>query len=251
MILRLPEDHVVVHREANTEFISRCRLLGATVPEFLLNKALLNARKAGLHKGFIRLAPPPLGIEPHRIVFASELAARALQFRCQKQLGFAVSIDYILCQAGLRGEFDRLASTIYPGASPYQYRVAAFAFRKAGRKRSATDLAHSLPSPAINAKLKSLQPEDVDAQPGVYVLVCKKRPVFCSWALNLHDRMVSHLRFGGETVLPYDAGDLTDGPLEVRVYRTPRSWHSNDLDSVAQRERPEHDRSLHFRRQVG
>ncbi|MCW5766110.1 MAG: hypothetical protein KIT68_09060, partial [Phycisphaeraceae bacterium] len=42
LMRRLPEDHVVLNPIANAEFIVRCRDLGATVSEVVLNRTLLN-----------------------------------------------------------------------------------------------------------------------------------------------------------------------------------------------------------------
>jgi len=82
-----PEDHVIIDEPTNKEFITRCRLLGATVDEYVLNKALLNARKAGFHKGIERQAVPPISRELRDdVLFAAELSARAIQWHLsQKQ----------------------------------------------------------------------------------------------------------------------------------------------------------------------
>lgn len=248
MCPRFPEDHVIIDFAANLEFISRCRLLGASVTDFELNKALLNARKAGLHTGVERTAVNGFSsVTRDAVVFASELAARAVQWRCERLYRLTPSIDRILCDGSLRSQFDAIARDIYPGHELYAYRFAALAFRKAGRQRSMVDYRLLLPDRPLQAPLRTVQPDDVTDGPGMYFVLFQGRPVFTSWARNLRERMCSHLKFGGETILPPRSADIAAGKLEVRVFASPACWRFSDAESLAVRYRAVGDPSLNFR----
>ena len=72
------EDRVVCDPEFNRRFVSGCRARGLSEPVAVLNKSLLNLRKAGRLTGRRRSRPTRFRDE-HRYRFAAEMAGRYLE----------------------------------------------------------------------------------------------------------------------------------------------------------------------------
>lgn len=228
------EDYVIITPTLNAEFIARCRLLGATTSEYSLNKTLLNLRKAGWNTGLCREAiPAPAREAIDQCSHASEMAASIVQ-RQHVMLGRDLpSVDHILCDPELRHRFDTYVTMLLGDADPTVVRFALLAFRKSGRA-SAKRLAEvSLPERSLFAPLKSLDPDDVSSDPGIYRITCRRRPVFVASTLSLRSRVCSHLQHGGAEFLPNELPFGIDGPLSIEIFRAPRQWKPRRVDAIA------------------
>ncbi|MGE0177390.1 MAG: hypothetical protein AB7R63_10110 [Phycisphaerales bacterium] len=239
MLQAVPEDHVVIDPAANQEFINRCRLLGATVSEFLLNKAILNVRKAGKwHRGLERGSVPSLGREVlDRVGYAAEMAARLVQLREIEAGAARPTVDRILCDPSLRELFDEAVCDIAPGYSVYEYRRAVLAYRKSGRESSVRLGQTSVPRwEASNVPFRTFDPDDVPASPGIYRIDAGSRALFVSATLNLRTRLLAHLAVDDrQSLLPASLWDPPKGRLVVRWFETPPVWKPRRADAVAQR----------------
>lgn len=239
MLRVMPEDHVVIDPEANQEFVSRCRLLGAGVSEFLLNKALLNVRKAGKsHRGIERGSAPNLdrGVFD-RVGYAAEMAARLVQMRAIEAGADHPTVDRILCDPMLRDLFDEAVCGIAPGFSIYEYRLAALAYRKSGRESAVRLGQTSVPDWEVDdAPFHSLDPDDAPAVPGIYRIDAGSQTLFVSATLNLRSRLLAHLAVGDrQTLLPPTLWDPPRGKLMVRWFEAPATWKPRRADAVALR----------------
>jgi hypothetical protein len=239
MLRAIPEDHVVIEPEANREFVGRCRLLGASVSEFTLNKALLNVRKAGkLHRNIERGAAPNLDRDAlDRVGYAAEMAARVVQLRAIETGADHPTVDRILCDPSLRELFDETVSRVAPGFSVYEYRLAAFSFRKSGRESTVRLGQTTAPDWDVNdASFHTLDPDDAPTVPGIYRIDAGSRPLFVSATLNLRCRLLAHLAVGDrQSLLPPSLWDPPRGKLAVRWFAAPPAWKPRRADAVAQR----------------
>ncbi|MGH7243392.1 MAG: hypothetical protein ACREJD_08255 [Phycisphaerales bacterium] len=239
MIRAMPEDHVVIEPTANQEFVSRCRLLGANVSEFVLNKALLNVRKAGnLHRGLERSSAPSLDRQAlDKVGYAAEMAARLVQMRAIEAGADHPTVDRILCDPMLRDLFDDAVQTVAPGYSAYEYRLAAFSYRKSGRASTLRLGQSSVPGWDVDdASFSHLDPDDAPITPGVYRIDAGSRTLFVSATLNLRNRLLAHLAAGDrQTLLPSSLWDPPRGKLVVRWFEAPTAWKPRRADAVAQR----------------
>jgi len=246
MSFRPPEDYVVVEPKVNREFVSRCRLLGATTSEYELNKALLNARKAGLHHHLERHVVAGLSATVRdSVVCAAEIAARVVQYVCENKNGFYVSIDQILCDSKLRSDFDRIAYSMFSGYEEVAYRLGALSFRKNLHKSTVgSELLQG--SHVLKTRLSRVAIEDVPEGPGVYLVFCEGRRVFSSWACSLRSRVEAHLKFGGERLTPPDTADVVSGPLEIEIFESRAGWKMRDAEGAALELLPSEEPSLNY-----
>lgn len=244
---RLPEDQFVFNPTVNAEFISRCRAIGISVPEFELNKELMNARKSRRHVGMNRESAQKLSSEiMERIGYASEIAARIVTGRRTQETGAKTSIDRMLCDPSLRREFDELVATLAPGAAAYECRLAALSYRKAGRRVPASYQGLGLPPRYFRAPLAHLDPMDVPSEQGIYRVVAGRFPVFVSATRDLRERMRNHLVIGNGQLVPSDSGVLFAACLTAEIYPAPREWRPGLTQAVAHHTKTEQRPSLNY-----
>ncbi|MBK9187443.1 MAG: hypothetical protein IPM33_00660 [Phycisphaerales bacterium] len=239
MLRTMPEDHVVIDPDANREFVNRCRLLGASVSEFMLNKALLNVRKAGKwHRDIERGRAENLDRKVlDRVGYAAEMAARLVQMRTVEAGADHPSVDRIMCDPALRDLFDEAVSGVAPGFTVYEYRLAAFSYRKSGRESTIRLGQTSAPDWDVDdAPFSSFDPDDAPAAPGIYRIDAGSQALFVSATLNLRSRLLAHLAVGDrQTLLPTTLWDPPRGRLKVRWFEAPAAWKPRRADAVAQR----------------
>jgi hypothetical protein len=116
-------DRVLADPQLDAEFIKACRDLGLDDTIFHLNVALIGLRKHNKLKAKSKRSIVP---DQWRYAVASEIAARVMFYR------YGASVDTTLAHPELVKEFDKLASSITPGFSSFEYRWAALNMRKKG-----------------------------------------------------------------------------------------------------------------------
>jgi GIY-YIG catalytic domain len=150
-----------------------------------LNRSLLNLRKQGELRG--RKSKRTSLPDDDQYRFASEMAARFIERRD------GISLDAIICDPELAGEFDELAAQLSPGFSSLQYRWAALNLRK--KKK----LEPELLSRVVQAQtverydVCSLDWRQISPQCGLYVFVTADRVLYVGEAQNLQTRIRKHL----------------------------------------------------------
>jgi len=234
LMRRLPEDHVVLNPLANAEFIVRCRELGATVPEVILNRTLLNNRKAKRHADVLR--EPIAGLQHgvyDQIGHAVEIAASLVQRERYAAGRILPSVDDILCAPELRHAFKTYISALYDGADIVSCHLVLLAYRKSGRESAQRLASVDVPDPLFTAPLRNLDPSDVPEGCGVYRLLCKRKPIFVSGTANLRQRILSHITKKKHEFLPAGLPFAVDGPVSVQVFAAPTGWLPRRADAVA------------------
>jgi site-specific DNA-methyltransferase (adenine-specific) len=180
------EDRVVCDPELNSRFISECRRRGLEDAAALLNKALLNLRKAGRLSGRRRSVRTRVRkAEEYR--FAAEMAARFLERREK------LTLDDILCDTRLASEFDKLAADLAPGFSSLEYRWAALNLRKARRFRPELIARVSPPVQVIRHRVADLALSQLPLTQGLYLLFDGGTLLYIGEATNIRARMKKHL----------------------------------------------------------
>ncbi|MBN1343415.1 MAG: site-specific DNA-methyltransferase [Phycisphaerae bacterium] len=187
-------DRVIADPAINNDFISACRSAGIGGVPAEWNRRLLGLRKAGKFDGVIKSERTSLSREElDGFLFASEIAWQVLARRHD------ISLDAILCDPELAGEFDRMAVELAPGREAWEYRWGALHLRKEARQRRA--YAEALPASLIGAKIaENGRPLDrlghVPACPGLYVLSGKRRRIY----FGETDDLVARSRRHAETL---------------------------------------------------
>lgn len=116
-------DRVLADPRLNAAFIKACRDLSLDDTVFHLNLALIGLRK---HNKLKAKSKRSTVAEQWRYAVASEISARVIFYR------YRASVDTMLAHPKLVDEFDKLASSMAPGYSPFEYRWAALNVRKKG-----------------------------------------------------------------------------------------------------------------------
>ena len=248
LMRRLPEDHVILNPIANAEFIVRCRDLGATVPEVVLNRTLLNNRKAKRHTDVVR--EPVASLEAgvfDQIGHAVEIAASLVQRESVVAGRGLPSVDDILCGPELRSSFGAYVRALYADVDIVNCHLVLLAYRKSGPE-SAHRLARvDIPEPLFTAPLGSLDPSDVPETCGFYRVLCKRKPIFVSGTANLRQRILRHLPARGDGFLPGSVPFDVDGPVSFQVFAAPKDWLPRRADAVARSMRIDEYPDLNWR----
>lgn len=116
-------DRVLADPEINADFLQACRDLGISDTPFHLNLALIGLRK---HNKLKAKSKKSVVRDQWRYAAASEMAARAVFYQ------YRASVDTTLANPAFTREFDRIASTVAPGFTPFEYRWPARNIRKKG-----------------------------------------------------------------------------------------------------------------------
>lgn len=198
-------DRVVADPESNQAFIVECRQRGLEAAEATLNRALLNLRKAGYLRG-IKSRSASLG-DDDAYRFAAEMAARHMERRD------GVTLDDIICDPKLAGEFDQLANSISPGFAPLQYRWSALNLHKKS-SLSPELLARVAPPKRVMAySTPALQLASLPAEQGLYLFYTSSECLYVGEAENLRNRIGKHLDHSDNKGLARWLWD--QGPAEV------------------------------------
>jgi site-specific DNA-methyltransferase (adenine-specific) len=181
-------DRIVADPELDCIFVAECRHLCLSDSIKTLNQQLLNLRKAGDLKGLPRSRRTSFqNEEDYR--FASEITARYLE----RQKG--VSIDEIICDPELVGEFDVMAAGLAPGFSVLQYRWAALNLRKANKLKPEL-LSRVVPAETVSLGLVTkLDVMTISSKQGLYIFYDpeSRQTLYVGEAANLRKRLEKHL----------------------------------------------------------
>lgn len=198
-------DRVMADPVLGEDLQAACERLGLAGSPAERNRRLFALRKAGkLKSAGIDTTQPTLFDWAHQsqYLFASEIAWRQMSDAYPQR-----SLDELLCDPRLAGQFDAIAKKFSPGFRPLEYRWAALTLRKKSHsaKRQATERS---PQALQITQFESSRPleevlsdwSDVPAGPGIYA-VCTGAGeyLYASEAVNLRQRLKSH--FGKKTAL--------------------------------------------------
>lgn len=207
-------DVVVADPALNRRLIAVCREKGNAESAEALNRDLLNARKAGYLKGIKSQRIIVANQEAFR--FASEIAVRFLERRD------AVTLDQILCDPERVIEFDKIASEIAPGFSPFDYRWAALGLRKT-RKLKPELIAKVLENVVTQRhRVSELDIESIPNDQGVYMFHDSKSTLYVGEAISLYKRVKKHLDHSDNKGLAHWLWQHGAGDLHLEIHILPR-----------------------------
>jgi len=167
----------------NAAFIKACRDFGVDDNVFHLNLALIGLRKHNKLKAKSRRSVVP---DQGRYAVASEIAARVMFYRR------GASVDTTLAHPELVQEFDRLASSITPGFSSFEYRWAALNMRKKGAsERVRREKLHEL---HWSKNIRFDAPPQLPQDQGIYALREDKTWLFVAGTENIRESVSGQQR---------------------------------------------------------
>jgi hypothetical protein len=208
-------DEVLIRDELNRAFIARCHEQMPGASEQSLNWTLLNLRKAGnLHVKATRRDDQPEADASH----VAEIAARSMQDKHE------ISIDAVMADPDHRREFDELAQRIDPEIESYAIRKAALRLRKTRNLRPEliTRIADwdrqilELTAAEAAADLKRL-PEN----PGVYMFRDRTGYLYIGEAINLRERLTTHLDHSDHKSLAHYLGNQGYDSISLEIHYFP------------------------------
>jgi len=177
-------DRVIADPELNARFISACRCRQLSDAAVDLNMNLQNTRKGA---GLARTSRRTVVRNQDAFAFAAEMAIRSLERKHR------TTLDRVLCDPELAGEFDTVASAIAPGFTPLKYRWAALGLRKKSRLRPEL-LGRVVPTKVIGPILiRNLAPSDFPTGQGLYLLLNREKVLYIGEAQSLRARFKKHL----------------------------------------------------------
>ena len=163
----LSTDRVIADPELNRQFIDACKAesLPGTPTEW--NRRLIGLRKI---KALTHLRPMKQTRLPKDELDIAEFGSEAAMSILEDRYG--ISLDSILCDPKIAGEFDRIAGRFAPGLSPLHYRWGALHIRKYACKwnRAASALDSRLRKVRFGPARELDFSKSVEELPAVYVL---------------------------------------------------------------------------------
>jgi len=228
-------DQILCHPELNAAFVAACRKKGLPGDAYVFNRLLLRIRKAGKLPKVRRYHRQFTFKMMDAYSFASEIAMQLMD------LDYGRKIDDVLFSPEAAAEFDRIASELAPGFSPFEYRWAAMAIRKRSKqskslakKRFFGWLNKSLPRPLPLPLRSSSEYEE----PGVYVLDNGDVTLYVGETYNLRNRIEQTLNtecwtnfdLRSVTLVPNKESQVQQHGLQsVLIHRTRPLLNSNLL----------------------
>jgi hypothetical protein len=180
---KFSSDRVLADPVLDGKFIKACRDLGLDDTEFHLNLALVGLRKHNKLK--LEKSKRAIVRDQWRYAVASEIAARVMHYR------YGASVDTTLCHPQLVKEFDKLAGSITPGYSSFEYRWAALNMRKKGA--SVKLKANALEQLHWSKQFKFDAPS-FPSDEGVYTLHENETCLFVAGTEDIQESIVSQRR---------------------------------------------------------
>ncbi len=201
-------DRVVADPDMDRQFLHRCRQLGLGGTDFDLNWKLFNGRK---NKYFTDLPKTKnyTASKKDEFEFSSEMAIRFVQQQVRLRDVRDVSLDKIVCDPDLAGEFDKVAQRLAPGFTPLDYRWVALGVRKAAGRYAAKAKTIKLPSFDSLGSTRSVRASAIPTEQGMYIFRCEYDSLFIGQTDNLRHRVERHFDGGGKAGIPdwlYDPG---------------------------------------------
>jgi hypothetical protein len=226
------QDWVIVEPGCNERFLAKCRALGSTKSDYALNHSLMNFRKNPKNKGKLNPTTKRSGFSDYDdYAYAAEITVRVLQ-RTE-----GATLDRILCDPHLRGQFDDLAMRLAPpGLIPLKLRMAALNLRKTHRLQPLEPGVADYDLVSVGP-LRRVNLDAIVDLPGGYVFYDQKRPIFAGEADNLRKRIGLHLSAG----LPEFLGVLETDDIVLKTQVLPGTKGKDRLDwllTFITRERP-------------
>lgn len=194
-------DYVVAEPAMNERFQAAAREAGLRASPELLNKALLNLRKAGGLKDEDRSRQYRLRREFDLYTFASEWSVRHLQRELLREINRMPALDELLCNPAWAARLDEIAARIKPGFEPIDYRWAALSIRKRGRSKPEPETLE-LPMHRQLSLEEWLTP-DIPAGAGLYLIFANDKPLYVNWTRDLAEQIARHREVGGEEMTPH------------------------------------------------
>lgn len=193
-------DYVVAEPAMNERFLAAARSAGLRAEAALLNKALLNLRKAGKLKDEERSKQYRLRKQYGPYIFTSEWSVRHLQRALLEESNRMPALDELLCNPEWAARFDEIAARIKPGFDSIDYRWAALAIRKRGRSQPEPE---TLELP-MHRQLTLAEWRDpgVPTGAGLYLIYADERPVYVNWSVDLADQIARHREVAGDEMAP-------------------------------------------------
>lgn len=190
-------DEVILQKELNAAFIANCatalekaKANDANQPDVSqrdLNWTLMNLRKAGkLESETTKRKRIDLSAVRH----IAEIATRSVIDKHQ------CSIDRMMCDPAIRGEFEAAALAIDDSVNCYAVRKAAFQLRKARRLRPElitriADWGRTIKTFKVKDILDDA--EVLNEHPGVYIFSDSTGYLYIGQTANLRERLLNHL----------------------------------------------------------
>jgi len=169
-------DRVLADPAINAKFVKACHDLGINDTVFRLNLALIGLRK---HNKLKAKSKKSVVHEQWRYAVASEVAARVMYYR------YHISVDTTLAHPGLVKEFDRIASSIAPGHTSFEYRWAALNMRKKGANARITP--KNLKDLEWSNRLRFEAVGNLPSEEGVYTLFENEACLFVAGTDDLRE----------------------------------------------------------------
>jgi site-specific DNA-methyltransferase (adenine-specific) len=185
----------------------------------------MNLRKAG-DLGIRTTCTTSFDDDDYR--FGAEIAIRLLERRD------GVTLDDVLCDPALAGEFDGIAETIAPGFTALKYRWAALSLRKQRELEPEVASRILAPEDAKLVKLTELRLQDVPQQPGVYVFVDvqSKQALYVGEASNLRQRLGKHVDHSDNKMLAQHLWQEGCSNVVTEYYVLPAGTSKRELRAI-------------------
>lgn len=208
-------DRVVVDPDLNARFLRECRQLGAAESDAELNRCLLNVRKKGNVPGL--RSRRTVFTDRAEYAFAAEIAVRFLERRDN------VTLDDIICDPAMVGEFDRIAGSIAPGFTQLQFRWAALYLRKTRRLRP-EPIGRAIPPASVaQQRADELDLNTVPPTQGLYAFFSRSEWLYVGETENLRGRLRKHLDHSDNRGLARWLWEHETGPVFVEWQELPRN----------------------------
>lgn len=175
-------DRVLADPDINRDFIKECRNLGLDDTPFHLNLALIGLRK---HNKLKAKSKKSVVRNQSEYAVASEIAARTMFYRHH------ASVDTTLANPKFAAEFDRLASSITPNYTSFEYRWAALNIRKKGAN---VKIKPKVMEELDWSKRISFDADSVPSDEGVYSLFERETCLFVAGADDIQSSISEQRR---------------------------------------------------------
>lgn len=216
-------DEVLVRDDLNQAFIRACQRELPDVPERDFNWTMLNLRKAGKLETIATLSNNQ---SYDGVLHVAEIAARSLQDK------YEISTDAIMADPERREEFDGIALAVDSSIDPYQVRKCALRLRKARQLRP--ELITRIAD--WNREVLEFSAEEVQSdleripeRPGIYLFRDRSGYLYIGEALNLRDRLKTHLDDSDRKSLAHYLEQQGAASISIEIHSFPADSRMSEL----------------------